>query len=283
MYRIPEDLLNIPAKHQSIELDGCTIIESCQHEGLVADSMYVNKRFLLCVLSGRSEFDFSTGTAPVEEGQMALVNHNVYAPYRKYGDPATGYSSVLFFLEDDLLYKFAGRRKLEGAKKESPLSYCITEPTLHFLDFVKSVLNLFYSDLQYDRELLQLKVNELLIHLTTHHPGIIDILLSAPSYSKRDLAEVMEENYLKYASLEEFAHMSGRSLTSFKRDFKTLFNTSPAKWLKEKRMAHAKYLLKHTGINVSEVYSKVGFINYSHFSRAFKAHFGYVPSKVKRC
>ncbi|MGD1891934.1 MAG: helix-turn-helix domain-containing protein [Cyclobacteriaceae bacterium] len=135
--------------------------------------------------------------------------------------------------------------------------------------------------MKYDKELLQLKVTELLIYLTSRHPEVVAQLLSGHSLHKKNLVEIMEQNYLKYASLEEFALMSGRSLATFKRDFKEVFNSTPARWLKRKHMEHAQYLLKHTDFNVSDVYNKVGFMNYAHFSRVFKEYFGYGPGSVK--
>ncbi|MEM7550303.1 MAG: AraC family transcriptional regulator [Bacteroidota bacterium] len=281
MFKIPEDLLQMPERHQSIELEGCTIIESCHHETLVADSIYVNQRVLLCILSGKIEIDFEGGTAAIEEGQIGLLNKNVYAPYRKFGTKDQGYASVLFFLNEDFINQFAQKRNLKPNKSTQDYEQFITEPTVQFLDFIKSVLNLFYSKLKHDKELLQIKMTELLIYLTNQHLEIIEQLLSGHNPNKKDLVEVMEQNYLKYASLEEFAVMSGRSLATFKRDFKEVFNTTPAKWLKQKRMDHAIYLLKHTNSNVTEVYNKVGFINYAHFSRAFKEHFGYGPGSIR--
>ncbi len=74
MFKIPEDLLGMPERHQSIELEGCTVIESCHHETLVADSVYVNQRVLLCILSGSIAIDFEEGTSTIEEGQIGLLN-----------------------------------------------------------------------------------------------------------------------------------------------------------------------------------------------------------------
>lgn len=281
MFKIPEDLLSMPERHQSIKLEGCTIIESCHHENLVADSIYVNQRVLLCILSGQIEIDFEGGTAIIEEGQIGLLNKNVYAPYRKLGSKERGYASVLFFLEEAFIYQFAEKRQLVANKSTTDFERFITHPSLQLLDFIQSVLNLFYSDLKYDKELLQIKVTELLIYLTNQHPEVVNQLLSGNSLHKKDLVDVMESNYLKYASLDEFALMSGRSLATFKRDFKEVFNTTPAKWLKSKRMEHARYLLENTASSVSDVYSKVGFMNYAHFSRSFKAYFGYGPGSVK--
>ena len=281
MFKIPEDLRLMPERHQSIELEGCTIMESCHHEKLVADSIYVNQRVLLCILSGKIVFDFEKGGQTIGGGQIGLLNRSTYAPYQKHGTSDKGYASVLFFLDDVMVQRFCAERDLKKEENLEHLKECfVSESTLQFIDFVRSVLNLFHSDLKHDPDLLQLKVKELLIYLTSQHPEIVNLLLQDAQPIKRDLVEIMEANFLKYASLEEFAYMSGRSLATFKRDFKEVFGTTPARWLKDKRLEYAKYLLSHTGLNVTDVYGQVGFANYSHFSKAFKNHFGYSPSKI---
>ena len=282
MFKIPDDLLKMPGRHQYIELDGCKIIESCHHEDVVPGTIYINQRVLICILSGKLTLELENGTETIEEGQVVLLNKNVYAPYCKFSSIQKDYASVLFFIEDKFIQQFLANRELDIRSNGTPKDHFIARPNVPLLDFIRSVLNLFYSDLKHDKQLLQLKVNELLIHLASLQPGIVHQLFSGAAMPKKDLVETMENNYLKYASLEEFAYMSGRSLATFKRDFKTTFKTTPAKWLRSKRMTHAKHLLKNTHANITDIYSQVGFMNYSHFSRAFKEYFGYSPSQVKK-
>jgi AraC family transcriptional regulator, exoenzyme S synthesis regulatory protein ExsA len=51
---------------------------------------------------------------------------------------------------------------------------------------------------------------------------------------KIDLLDFMEKNFCEDLSMEEFASYSGRSLATFKRDFKKASPLSPQKWLIEK-------------------------------------------------
>jgi AraC-like DNA-binding protein len=44
-------------------------------------------------------------------------------------------------------------------------------------------------------------------------------------------------------SLEKLGYLTGRSLSTFNRDFKKLFNTTPQKWLTDKRLELAHYQL----------------------------------------
>lgn len=41
-------------------------------------------------------------------------------------------------------------------------------------------------------------------------------------------------------TIEQFGHLTGRSLTTFKRDFKNRFDATPKKWIIQKRLERTK-------------------------------------------
>jgi AraC-like DNA-binding protein len=90
----------------------------------------------------------------------------------------------------------------------------------------------------------------------------------------------MTENYRYNLKLEQFARLSNRSLSSFKRDFQDIFHTTPGKWLLEKRLLHAMNLLCNMNKTISEAAFESGFETTSHFSRSFKEKFGVAPSSI---
>jgi AraC-like DNA-binding protein len=92
----------------------------------------------------------------------------------------------------------------------------------------------------------------------------------------------MEENFSFNLKLEEFARLSMRSLSAFKRDFQQVYQTSPGKWLLGKRLNHALHLISNIGKTVSEAAFESGFESPSHFSRAFRQRFGSSPATVKQ-
>ncbi len=77
---------------------------------------------------------------------------------------------------------------------------------------------------------------------------------------------------------EAFAQMCHRSLSSFKREFRKHYGTSPGRWLLERGLERAASLLQTTGMSVTEIMFECGFEDLSHFSRAFKEKFGLSPS-----
>jgi AraC-like DNA-binding protein len=81
--------------------------------------------------------------------------------------------------------------------------------------------------------------------------------------------------------LERFAYLTGRSLTTFKSDFKRIFQTTPGRWLTEKRINLAHYKLTNSKQKATDVYLSVGFENLSHFSTTFKKAFGVSPRNIR--
>ena len=96
------------------------------------------------------------------------------------------------------------------------------------------------------------------------------------------LQRVMEDNYCFNLKLEDFARLAHRSLSAFKRDFIRVYDTTPGKWLIEKRLDHAYQLLTHTYKTVSETAFEAGFESASHFSRVFRQRFGFPPVSIRR-
>ena len=90
----------------------------------------------------------------------------------------------------------------------------------------------------------------------------------------------MNKNYHFNVELKRFAYLTGRSLATFKRDFEKIFHSSPSRWLQQKRLREAYYLIKEKGRAPSDVYIDIGFEDLSHFSFAFKKAYGIAPSRL---
>lgn len=98
---------------------------------------------------------------------------------------------------------------------------------------------------------------------------------------KIDLMAFMNENYMYDLSMKELANYTGRSLSTFKRDFKKVTNTSPQKWLIDKRLSEAHRMLSEGKRKIQDVAMEVGFSGVAFFSRSYKAKFGYSPASTE--
>jgi len=99
---------------------------------------------------------------------------------------------------------------------------------------------------------------------------------------KRVLENVMLNNFQYSLKIEEFAKLSGRSLSKFKRDFKEVYNTTPSRWLKAKRLEYAKILLQKGDLNINQICFESGFMNCSHFIQSFKERYKQTPHQIKK-
>ena len=151
-----------------------------------------------------------------------------------------------------------------------------------FLKGLFMSLEQYFDAQQYpSKELMEAKLKEAVFALLQLKPELGSVLFDFAEPWKIDLADFMTKNYKCDLSIEEFAHYTGRSLSSFKKDFFCIFNNTPSRWLIKKRLEEAKCLITEKGEKPAEVYLKVGFKNLSHFSTAYKKEFGFPPSVIK--
>lgn len=151
--------------------------------------------------------------------------------------------------------------------------------------FFHSMMPYFGNAKEPDPALLELKFRELILSIADN-PANKEMLSYFCSLLHEpqavSLQRIMEDNYCYNLKLEEYAQLSNRSLSAFKRDFQKQFDTTPGKWLLEKRLNHAMNLLSNAGKTVSEAAFESGFESPSHFSRSFRQHFGMPPTAVKQ-
>ncbi len=141
------------------------------------------------------------------------------------------------------------------------------------------MLPYFFQQVAPVEDLIELKIRELIFDILAD-PQNIDLqsyLCTISNCEKPSLTEIMESNYLSHLSLAEFSKIANRSIASFKREFTSLYHTSPGKWLTQKRLEYAQLLLQTTRKSISVIADESGFENNSHFSRLFKSAFGSSP------
>ena len=97
-----------------------------------------------------------------------------------------------------------------------------------------------------------------------------------------DLETFMMKNFHHNRPIKDFARLAGQSLSTFKREFAETFKTTPAKWLKNKRLSEAFYLIKQKNKRPQDIYIELGFENLSHFYVSFKQKYGHTPAEIRR-
>jgi AraC-like DNA-binding protein len=144
----------------------------------------------------------------------------------------------------------------------------------------ESMTPYFDSPIPPTDELLKLKMTEGVYILLNTDTNIYASLFDFVEPWKIDILDFMNENYMYNLSVKEIASYTGRSLASFKRDFKKISPLSPEKWVIEKRLKVAHDKISKENKKASDVYLELGFKSLSHFSTAFKRQYGFPPTAM---
>ena len=147
--------------------------------------------------------------------------------------------------------------------------------------YFHSLLTYFRQSAPPSEYLLKLKFEELLVNILSNniHRSLKCFFSELCTSSKPSVKEIMEANFFTNLSLDEFARLCNRSLSTFKQEFRNIFQTTPGKWLQEKRLEYSRYLLENSAFSINEIYELCGFENRSHFMRVFKSKYGFTPGK----
>ncbi len=143
-----------------------------------------------------------------------------------------------------------------------------------------SMVPYFTPSVEPKGDFMDLKLQEGLLALLHIDERFSPTLFDFTEPWKIDILEFMNQNYMYEFSLEDLANFTGRSLATFKRDFKKVSNLTPQKWLIKKRLEIAYEKMKEGNKKVQDIYVEVGFKNPSHFSTAFKKQYGIPPTSV---
>ena len=132
-------------------------------------------------------------------------------------------------------------------------------------------------------ELLKLKVKELILLLakSDNSRAIQQLISSLFTPKEYSFKEVIESNLYNNLSNEELAILTNMSLSSFKREFDKIYQMSPARYFKSRKLKRAAELLSQTSQRISDIAFTCGFAEISHFSKSFTTEFGVSPSEYR--
>jgi AraC-like DNA-binding protein len=231
----------------------------------ISGSMIVN--------DGKQEYIF-------EPGDFRLSKRNQLSKYVKLPPPGGEFKTIAIFFDQQTLREFSAAYGYKAEKKDNTPGFLKLSSNNAYKSFVESLLPYLEADQFRDKELLTLKIKEALIILLRVNPELKDILFDFSEPGKIDLESFMQKNYHFKVGLGRFAYLTGRSLATFKRDFEKIFKIAPSRWLLQRRLQEAYYLIKEKGKRPSEIYFELGFEDFSHFTYAFRQAYGAAPTKI---
>lgn len=256
------------------------IVFTCSEAVFYNTELIAEEHSIVRVLSGELKVIQANKTYVFGAGETHLFPRHRLATLITSEKDGLPYQAIIVKLTQDVLRDFYEQKnhQITIAPKSE---YIIPLPKSPLLDsFFSSMLPYFDLEYKLPQELSKLKIYEAVTVLQSINKDIDNILSDFSEPHKINLVEFMERNYMFNMPIEKFGYLTGRSLTTFKRDFKKAFTTTPQKWLTEKRLELAYYQLTKERRKPIEVFYEVGFENLSHFSYAFKKQFGQSPTEI---
>ncbi|MBE6552042.1 MAG: AraC family transcriptional regulator [Ruminococcaceae bacterium] len=92
----------------------------------------------------------------------------------------------------------------------------------------------------------------------------------------------VENAYFEHITLDIAASMAGYEKTRFSQLFKAAVGTPFHKYLTERRLRSAVYLLEKTTLPVAEIGESVGILHAKSFSRLIRQYYGKTPGEIRR-
>ncbi len=242
-----------------------------------SDIMF-DQHMLIWFISGETKIVQAEGNYVFGAGDIFLIPRNQLATIINYPKDGRPHKTVVMHLTVDRLRKFyESIPPRAGGGSPQRIVQFGQHPLLQ--SCMSSLIPYFDMD-DLPPGLATLKINEAITILRSVDPAIDGVLANFEEPGKLDLAGYMEKNFMFNMPIERFGYLTGRSITTFKRDFKKIYNTTPQRWLTRKRLELAHYRFVEHRSKPIDVCYEVGFENLSHFSFAFKKQFGYAPTKL---
>ena len=251
---------------------------SCYEGKLFKTEAAFDDHLLVWLISGETKIIQADQSFVFGAGSTFLIPRNQLATIINVPQDGLPHKAVAMHLSTKRLREFYGQ---ENAKQKiaTPKIFSFNKHPL-LESCLASLIPYFEMKGNFPENIASLKITEAIAILKNIDKDVDTILANFEEPYKIDLAAFMEKNFMFNMTLEKFGYLTGRSLTTFKRDFHKIFNFTPQRWLTKKRLELAHYQLAEKHKKPIDVYYEIGFENLSHFSYAFKKQFGYSPTKL---
>jgi AraC-like DNA-binding protein len=284
MLNLPEFISSYPERYRQFKINDLLFVEyHCPIEEMKA-GFWTPHNYFMYVLSGKKKWQSQNQEFTAEANDAVFIRKGAYLVHQFFEEE---FCTLLIFVPDEFIKHVVQKHKIDCKHEWSTKSVDQVIP-LHgndvLLAYVQSVLSYFPKAVPPSQPLLEVKFEELIINLLAEPKNrqLACHIQNLCEENKLSIRDVMEANFPFNMNLNEFAKLSGRSLSTFHRDFKEIYNTTPGKWLTKQRAEYSKYLLEFEGKTVSQVAFDSGFKSSSHFIRVFRQRFGITPLQYKK-
>lgn len=244
-----------------------------------------NEACFLYILKGEYDSISETERLRIETEESLLMKCGNYTCNMYPSKESETYQALAVHFHPEILMKIYENKLPNFLSQKLPLDIGMSKLNSDILiqKYIDGILFYFQNPNLVTEEILTLKLKEiiLLLNQTKNAPEIRSILSNLFSPTTHSFREIINAHCYENISLEELAVLNNQSLSTFKREFKKIYNTSPATYLRDKKLERSVKLLLSTDLRTTDIAYECGFTSVSHYSKAFKSKYGTSPTLFK--
>lgn len=200
-------------------------------------------------------------------------------------DPEPCEAIAIHFNKEIIKEAFDGRIPDFIARDKSKDRICIQKVQVDAMlkNYMESLVFYFNNPSLVNDELLYLKVKELILMLakTESSAQLLSIFQGLFDPEVFGFKEIVTNNLYENLNLEDWALLTGLSVSTFKRKFSDAFGDSPARYVRSKKLEKASEMLRHSTKRISDIAYECGFEDVAYFSKSFSNKFNLTPSDYR--
>ncbi|MEG1675980.1 MAG: AraC family transcriptional regulator [Bacteroidales bacterium] len=244
--------------------------------------LYEKQYKVIKIISGMAELSGNNKTVNVRRGEYLFVNQGGFSRITMIPEKNAPFKLICLNFSDKFIQKYKEHHLTPAVIENSFIPFHVMRGSVLFEALFSSLQVYAQKEFTPDQQILNLKLEESLHILELEYYSIFCRMMSNYKITKINLKEFMEHNFIYNAPLERFAKLSGRSLSTFRREFIELFDETPNKWLIRKRLERGYEMIAREGARPIDIYWELGFETLAHFSRRFKEQYGINPSELRK-
>ena len=278
MLSIPDRLFQLQSVTTLLRQPGKVLLQKRLSASMVGKESYMAMHALSIVIRGSQRVTADDGSVmTITAGTIGFLPKGMYT-IADFVAEDEGFETLILFLSEEELENMLPETNTRQSGLNAAGFFEVKTPVTiqHWQQSVIGISNLENPRISH---LLSLKIQEVIELLSIQRPDLMSRLRSMRPSSRASLREFMEHHFDKPLTVRDYAYLTGKSESSFRREFKLKFGTSPLSWIKEKRLQKAQSLLSASGTAISDVSLQVGYENVSHFIAEYKKKFGSTPGQ----
>ena len=246
------------------------------HNFMIRNTTHV----MILVMEGSKKITYKNEVSLLKKGDILLLTQGNYTMSETLSNQGK-YEALLVYFNDDFMMNFLQKYSIETNNFEQNSFVSFHSDGL--LKLLIDSFSLYIShDLERKNEILQLKTQELFLHLMSEHPQKFGSFLKAISDSSpHRVAYILESNLDIIESVEDMCRIARVSKNELRKAIDKYASLSPKAWLDAKRLKEASFLLRTTDEPIASIATTCGYSTLSWFGVQFKKAYGVSP-KVYR-